>query len=566
MLAGGLHMACGQLARASELLGLECTNGSSTGRGICAWNGFLISVIRHHKAKRLTNQEFNVVRFLPVQLGQSMYKYLVYIRPFLDMLQRERALSPPAQPSTLLFRAGNAFDKPWPTARLTAILKKATNEVWGQEVTSRLFRQLSIGIIEKHVKEVHKPFNRYDDQGLEADLNVVFAWQSGHRPLQRGTTYGLDGAFPNQLQPALLRAYEWASTRWHEFLHLPSKVVPCTEATTVERAIGSPSPLLRESPRIATSSPSTRRRTLPWQDTLDSVRPAKRRALPGHQDLQHIDDVRQALLLGMQDHTAPAPAPKRPAHPADIIARVEKWKDGEGGNPVSDDECDSHIDWDEPDMIPSTAPTNGSRPSWSSAPWPSWRRHNARIEAKIDRARQFYGVFDVTELRPDEQRALRDLKRSLDTWSNCCIVCGFKGNPLDRHRHSTQDCPDPLNRTVQIWAPLFLAKLQRLAHADTKSCPVCLLPKLLCNRWEEGEQKNWAETGIECQYNRVVILTIVTALEGAVEVRAELDTWVDSWLRSRNLDRVCQWLAGRLIRDDLYALRVVKMFAIASGA
>jgi hypothetical protein len=74
---------------------------------------------------------------------------------------------------------------------------------------------------------VHKPFNRYDDKSLEADLNVVFAWQSGHRPLQRGTTYGLDGAYPTQLQPALLRAYEWASTRWHEFLRQPSKVMPC---------------------------------------------------------------------------------------------------------------------------------------------------------------------------------------------------------------------------------------------------------------------------------------------------------------------------------------------------
>jgi hypothetical protein len=60
MLAGGLHMACGQLARASELLGLECTNGSSTGGGIYAWNRFLISIIRHHKTKRLTNREFNV--------------------------------------------------------------------------------------------------------------------------------------------------------------------------------------------------------------------------------------------------------------------------------------------------------------------------------------------------------------------------------------------------------------------------------------------------------------------------------------------------------------------------
>lgn len=57
-----------------------------------------------------------------------------------------------------------------------------------------------------------------------AHRNVVFAWQSGHRPLQRGVTYGLDGAFLTRLQPQLLELYEWASTRWYEFLHLPSKI------------------------------------------------------------------------------------------------------------------------------------------------------------------------------------------------------------------------------------------------------------------------------------------------------------------------------------------------------
>lgn len=52
------------------------------------------------------------------------------------------------------------------------------------------------------------------------------AWQSGHRPLQRARTYGLDGAFPTRLQPQLLECYDHVSTRWHEFLHLPSKLEP----------------------------------------------------------------------------------------------------------------------------------------------------------------------------------------------------------------------------------------------------------------------------------------------------------------------------------------------------
>jgi hypothetical protein len=76
------------------------------------------------------------------------------------------------------------------------------------------------------VREVYKPFNRFDDRSASANRNVVFAWQSGHCPLQRGMTYGLNGAFPTKLQPQLLELYEWASTRWHEFLHLPSKLEP----------------------------------------------------------------------------------------------------------------------------------------------------------------------------------------------------------------------------------------------------------------------------------------------------------------------------------------------------
>ena len=96
----------------------------------------------------------------------------------------------------------------------TAVLKKVTAEVWGRPVNSQLLRQVSIGNTEKHVKDMCKPFNRIDDKGPEADLNVVFAWQSGHRPLQRGDQrYGLDGAFQPKCSLRLLRACaEWAST------------------------------------------------------------------------------------------------------------------------------------------------------------------------------------------------------------------------------------------------------------------------------------------------------------------------------------------------------------------
>ncbi|KAG4279200.1 hypothetical protein FPRO04_13651 [Fusarium proliferatum] len=227
MLAGGVYMEGGSCPRVRELFALECENGPFTSCGIYVWGGSVVYVARHHKAKRQTNREFYVVRFLPARLSRTMYLYLVYIRRLACLLRREQVgYSEVAQKGSeernerLLFHVNG---KAWPTSRLTEILVKATSKIWNQAINVRLYRQLAIAITEKHVREVHTPFNRYDDLSSVADRNAVFAWQSGHRPLQRETTYGLDGAYPFRLQPALLRAYEWASTRWHDFLHQPSK-------------------------------------------------------------------------------------------------------------------------------------------------------------------------------------------------------------------------------------------------------------------------------------------------------------------------------------------------------
>ncbi|KAL7940006.1 hypothetical protein V8C42DRAFT_357967 [Trichoderma barbatum] len=175
MMLGGFYTACGQVPRAEDLLALDYENGPFTKCGIYIWNGYVIYIVRTHKAKRITNREFYVVRFLPARLAIYLF---------------------------------STDGQPWKSNRLTSILKRATVNVWGHSINIQLYRQITIGITEKHVRELCIPFNQYDDRGAEADMNVVFAWQSGHRPLQRGITYGLDGAYPSRLQPSLLRAYE----------------------------------------------------------------------------------------------------------------------------------------------------------------------------------------------------------------------------------------------------------------------------------------------------------------------------------------------------------------------
>ena len=163
MLAGGMYTACGQVPRLRELLSLELENGPFTKGSISLWNGYAIYIIRHHKAKRQTNKEFYVARFLPARLGATLCKYMACIRRLADMLRREHShvhQNHPPRSCSLLFHSGNL---PWKPLRITSILRKATIELWGYPVNAQLLRQIAIGITEKHVREVHKPFNRYDD-------------------------------------------------------------------------------------------------------------------------------------------------------------------------------------------------------------------------------------------------------------------------------------------------------------------------------------------------------------------------------------------------------------------
>lgn len=211
-----MYLRGGQASRTTEFFSLRCENGASTLRGIYVHQGSMMYVTRHSKARRSTNQEFQVARYLPESDSLALATYLVYIRPLVAMihrssfgLERERKL---------LFCSLEDPDKAWRATRLTSALKKLTREVAGLDVGVRSYRQLSIAVTEKHLAHISSPFNRYDDKSADANVEVAFAWQSGHRPIQRGTSYGIDAAFPDSLQPALLRVYRWASNEWHRFL------------------------------------------------------------------------------------------------------------------------------------------------------------------------------------------------------------------------------------------------------------------------------------------------------------------------------------------------------------
>jgi hypothetical protein len=225
-----IYLRGGQASRTTEFFSVRCKNGASTSRGIYVHQGSMMYVTRHPKARRSTNQEFQVARYLPESDSLALATYLVYIRPLVAMihrsafgLERERKL---------LFCSLEDPNKAWRATRLTSALKRLTRDLARLEIGVRSYRQLSIAVTEKYLAHISSPFNRHEDKSGNAQLEVAFAWQSGHRPLQRGTSYGIDAAFPDPLQPALLRVYKRASGEWHRFLE---RGVDTPKPPTLER-------------------------------------------------------------------------------------------------------------------------------------------------------------------------------------------------------------------------------------------------------------------------------------------------------------------------------------------
>ncbi|KAK2035747.1 hypothetical protein LZ31DRAFT_537228 [Colletotrichum somersetense] len=189
-----VHLTGGQAARGSELASVEYQNGTSAQRGVYIYSGALVLITRHHKTRHMTNNEFQVARFLPDVVGRLLYLYLVYIRPLTGMLNRRCLCAPDRSGSSILFASQSRPERPWSTDKLSKELSRASTQSTGQPINTQTYRQVSIAVTERHIKQVHALTNQYDDRSRDAPAESAFAWQSGHRPNPLNTTsYSIAG-------------------------------------------------------------------------------------------------------------------------------------------------------------------------------------------------------------------------------------------------------------------------------------------------------------------------------------------------------------------------------------
>lgn len=136
-----MYLRGGQAPRTTEFLRIECYNGPSTSRGIYIHCGSIVYVTRHSKARRMTNQEFEVARYLPKEDSTLVATYFAFIRPFADMLNR--VCFGYNKERRLMFASPDKADRHWQYV-LTSALKNLTQELCEQPFGVQVYRQLSI--------------------------------------------------------------------------------------------------------------------------------------------------------------------------------------------------------------------------------------------------------------------------------------------------------------------------------------------------------------------------------------------------------------------------------------
>ena len=135
-----MHITGGQPARGPELGSLKITNSRYSIRNIYAINGNMAYLTTYDKSIKKRGIVEYILRVLPLQIGQILAQYLVYVHPFARSMDKSD--------SEYLFSDRNG---PWVGDHLTRKLKSLTRMHLGVELTTLAWRHTAIAIANKHI-------------------------------------------------------------------------------------------------------------------------------------------------------------------------------------------------------------------------------------------------------------------------------------------------------------------------------------------------------------------------------------------------------------------------------
>ncbi len=140
--------------------------------------------------------------------------FAIYLR---DVIPFRFAINPSTSDKGFLF----GDEKPWPTEKLTDVLKDVTAKHLGVSLTNRDFRQIIVAIDRRHVRPGEVNDDEDDDDDEESNPHDIMSVHSGRTV---NNWYGQLKNPTQALSPESMDLFRKISNRWHQWLGLLSRI------------------------------------------------------------------------------------------------------------------------------------------------------------------------------------------------------------------------------------------------------------------------------------------------------------------------------------------------------
>jgi len=226
-----IFLTGGQSPRGPELGTVKFRNSAKTLRNVVVIDGHVFYFTGYNKSAAIRCNSFYVARYLPREVGELLFLYLTYIRPFCCHLYNELRIAhgrgPHPYDGHYLFCDEGALEsQQWEGSKLREVMKRETAKILGYQLIPSEYRQIMVHIARIKVGEIAAHFakdNTLCKEQLKMDKDAVetaIAWQGAHGLGAELDNYGNLDEYPNKLQPWLLSLYFVISQAWHRFLGL----------------------------------------------------------------------------------------------------------------------------------------------------------------------------------------------------------------------------------------------------------------------------------------------------------------------------------------------------------